>query len=153
MSLREHFQFMQDRKLIPSEKDVREVKRLMAKDQITASDWKAIIDILRKRALLTICPMKNTKYAKNVSGILCEGRHLMAFTNFEDCDKYLETLAKRDKYVGSGVVVGTVELRDLLGVANYKKLDFYIDIQEEPYKRFIEYLSETEQIRASWVRG
>ena len=133
--------------LIPKE-DVSKIKIKMGKSHRKESDWDVIKEILYNHDLITAAPQNTTHYVNGVSGVLCEEGVLIAFTNFDDCERHLKELYKRDNRIGSMFHITSVAFPDIIEIADKNKKDLFIDIQDKANTMFMAYLYETREIKA-----
>ena len=151
MTMEESFQKLLDENpgiaLIPKE-DVGKIKIKMGKSHRKESDWTVIKDILYSHDLITAAPQNATRYVDDVSGVLHEEGVLIAFTNFDDCERHLKDLYKRDNRIGSMFHITSVAFPDIIEIADTNKKDLFIDIQDEPNTMFMAYLHQTREIKA-----
>ena len=131
-----------------SKEDVDKIKIKMGKSRRKESDWMVIKEILYHHDLITAAPQNNTGLVSDTSGVLCEEGVLIAFTNFDDCERHLKRLYKRDTRIGSMFQITSLSLEDIIMVADAEKKDLYIDIQDKPNTMFMAYLHETREIKA-----
>ena len=149
--MREEFQKLLEENpgiaLIPKE-DVSKIKIKMGKNHRKESDWIVIKDILRCHELITATPQNPMLFVSDISGILHEQGVLIAFTNFDDCEKHLKNLYEQDKRIGSLFNIASVLFLDIIEIADKNKKDLFIDIQDEPDTKFIAYFHQTKEIKA-----
>lgn len=151
MSMEESFQKLLKENpgvaLIPKE-DVSKIKIKMGKSHRKESDWTVIKDILYSHDLITAAPQNSTRYVKSISGVLCEEGVLIAFTNFDDCERHLKGLYERDSRIGSMFHITSMAFADVIDIADKNDMDMFIDIQDEPNTKFMAYLHQTREIKA-----
>ena len=151
MSMKESFQKLLEENpriaLIPQE-DVNKIKIKLGKSHRKESDWAVIKDILYRHDLITAAPQNSTRYVKDISGVLCEEGVLIAFTNFDDCEKHLKGLYEQNSRIGSMFQITSMALADVIEIADRNRADLFIDIQDEPNTMFMAYLHKTKEIKA-----
>lgn len=151
MTMQESFQkLLEDNPGIPiiSKEDISKIKIKLGKSHRKESDWDVIKEILYNHDLITATPEHKTAYVDDKSGVLCEEGVLIAFTNFDDCERYLKDLYKRDRSVGTMFHITSVPFPDIIEIADENKKDLFIDVQNEPNIMFMAYLNETREIKA-----
>lgn len=151
MSMEESFQKYLDEnpsiQLIPKG-EVSTIKIKLGKSHRKEADWIVIKDILYTHDLITAAPQNATSFVGDIEGVLCEEDVLIAFTNFDDCECHLKDMYKRDSWIGSQFRIKSFAFTDILELADRKRMDLFIDVQDETGKMFMAYSHETKEIRA-----
>ena len=152
MSMQESFsKYLTDHpgiQLIPKE-DVAKIKIKLGKSHRKESDWQEIKNILCSYDLITATPLNSTDSVRDVSDVLFEDNKLIAFTNFDDCEKHLRRLYEVDKRIGEVFKIRSLAFADLIEIAESQGVNIFIDVQDEKECMCIVYIQENRQIIAA----
>lgn len=133
---------------IISKENVSMLKIKLGKNHRKESDWTIIKKILYNHDLITVNVTRPVPGITSVEHILCEENALLAFSNFDDCEKhirYLQTFTSLERYVE----VGSIPFETVIEVADNRQMPVYIDLTMEPNRKIIVYNPQERRFTAS----
>lgn len=133
--------------LIPKE-NVDKIKIKLGKSHRKESDWDVIKNILMTHDLITASPLKRTRRVSDIQGVLYEEGVLIAFTNMNDCNKYLKSLYEDNRELGSVFNIKSLPFNELISIAEENRKNIFIDIQLEKNCMFMMYHYDKKYIEA-----
>ena len=139
-----------DHNLIPSEK-LSLLKIKVGKNHRKESDWDVIKDILSSYRIITIEPATKVIGFRVIEHVLCRGNTLFVFTNVEDCQEYIKSVARDAGGTGIYFSMGSIGLNDVIDIAHREHMDIYIDANGDKNRKFIRYSWSNETLAVSML--
>ena len=133
--------------LIPEDK-VSVIKIKLGKSHRTEADWTIIKEILNTYNLIVLSPVETDDKLETVENILTEENKLIAFTNIDFCQQYIQHLNASHNKINRSLTLGAASFDSLIDLAEDREMDIIIDPADDDKRLFMTYVHGEHRLMA-----
>lgn len=128
-----------------TEKELNLLNIKLEKSKRNERDWAQIKEVLHEKEVFTFTPLANNPWIKSKQGVAVEDNTLLAFTNKDAIDDYLDNLYQEGR-IQKEVLVKLYLFEDIVQIADENNLDIIFDSKDELNKSYLMYNSQKKRL-------